>query len=123
MIKGQIKQVTTTYLNDESLNQLRLADSKINKILAGYNNGELIRKISQMPVVLIPVSLENDQKRSIVLRPIITSDFMTGVVPIPDKDFPLEILNQMVINVIEDPTISSVIYDLTSKPPGTIEWE
>jgi len=46
----------------------------------------LYRKISQMPVVLIPVHFDRDPinrtpscRRSVVLRPFITNDFMTGV--------------------------------------------
>lgn len=53
----------------------------------------LYRKISQMPVVLIPVHFDRDPinrtpscSRSVVLRPFITSDFMTGVPAIPGSE-------------------------------------
>lgn len=53
----------------------------------------LYRKISQMPVVLIPVHFDRDPtnrtpscSRSIVLRPFLTSDFMTGVPAIPGSE-------------------------------------
>ena len=127
--KESIKQITPTYINEESVDQLRRADAKCNKILNDCDNGELIKKISQMPIVLLPISFEDDKdhrirsNRSIVLRPIITFDFMTGLVPIPGRDIPEEILYEMVDKVLEDDTISCVMLDLTSKPPGTIEWE
>ena len=50
-------------------------------------------KISQMPVVLIPIHFDRDPvnripscSRSIVLRPFDTNDFMTGVPIVPGSD-------------------------------------
>lgn len=59
----------------------------------------LYRKISQMPVVLIPVHFDRDPinrtpscRRSVVLRPFITNDFMTGVPAEPGSvQLPLQV--------------------------------
>ena len=60
-------------------------------------SGEMT-KISQMPVVLIPVHFDRSNierttsfQRSVVIRPFITQDFMTGVPAIPGKDISLEV--------------------------------
>lgn len=52
-----------------------------------------VRNISQMPVVLIPIHFDRDPAnripscaRSIVIRPFLTSDFMTGVPILPGSD-------------------------------------
>ena len=52
-----------------------------------------ISKISQMPIVLIPIHFDRSNierttsfQRSVVIRPFITQDFMTGVPAIPGKD-------------------------------------
>lgn len=52
-----------------------------------------IRRISQMPVVLIPLHFDRDPanrmpscQRSIVLRPFLTNDFMTGVPILPGSE-------------------------------------
>ena len=83
-----------------------------------------------MPVVLLPLHFDRDSltrepscQRSIVLRPFITRDFMTGVAARPGKDLPEELLTEMVHEINDVPGISRVLYDLTSKPPGTTEWE
>ena len=56
--------------------------------------------VSQMPVVLIPIDFSyqpdlrpphSSFKRSVVLRPFMTSDFMTGVPAVPGKDLSLEV--------------------------------
>lgn len=51
---------------------------------------ECMRQIAQMPIILIPIHFDRDpaQKtpscmRSVVLRPFVTNDFMTGVPAIP----------------------------------------
>ena len=43
-------------------------------------------KISQMPVILIPLSFDEINKRSIVIRTIMTNDFMTGLVANPEHE-------------------------------------
>ena len=60
-------------------------------------SGEMT-KISQMPVVLIPVHFDRSNierttsfQRSVVIRPFITQDFMTGIPAIPGKDISLEV--------------------------------
>lgn len=84
-----------------------------------------------MPVILIPVHFDRDPRtapvsyqHSIVVRPFITSDFMTGVPAVPGKDIPeatvLEMARRVEANVVG---VSRVLLDLTSKPPGTTEWE
>ena len=60
----------------------------------------LLSKISQMPVVLIPVHFDRDPidhipscQRSVVIRTFITNDFMTGVPATPGKQIPMEVFN------------------------------
>ena len=58
-------------------------------------------KLSQMPVVLIPVHFDRDTApsimrmpsvlRSVVLRPFVTNDFMTGVAATPAVHIPIEV--------------------------------
>lgn len=105
-----------------------------------------------MPVVLIPIHFDRDPvcripscQRSVVLRPFVTNDFMTGVPAVPGSDklpmpvsFDLieslknifnntflffQVLEKMVKEIKSVSGISRVLYDLTPKPPGTTEWE
>lgn len=58
-----------------------------------------------------------------VIRTFITSDFMTGVAAVPGQDIPVKALHEMVDVMQTVPGISRIMYDMTSKPPGTTEWE
>lgn len=87
-------------------------------------------KISQMPVILTPLHFDRDPlqkqpscQRSVVIRTFITSDFMTGVPATPGNEIPVEVVLKMVTEIKKIPGISRIMYDLTSKPPGTTEWE
>lgn len=60
--------------------------------------------ISQMPVVLLPIHFDRDQalripscQRSVVLRPFITKDFMTGLPAIPGNHLPIDVSGMVVI--------------------------
>lgn len=84
--------------------------------------------VLQVPVILFPVDFDSNSnaptsKRSIAIRTFVTSDFMTGVPAVPGQLMPVEALNKMVQGISQVPGISRVVYDLTSKPPGTTEWE
>nr|CAB3249850.1 GMP synthase [glutamine-hydrolyzing] [Phallusia mammillata] len=126
-VTDQIQDVTPTVLSFNVLATLRQCDFVADKILTKHN---VYNKISQMPVVLLPLHFDRDIfvrepscQRSIVLRPFITKDFMTGLAAHPGKDIPSEVVTEMVKEIEKVPGISRVLYDLTSKPPGTTEWE
>lgn len=77
------------------------------------------REVWQMPTVLIPVSVSGTGKESIVLRPVISEEAMTAHF----AELPWDNLKNLVKQLQEDTRISAVFYDITNKPPGTIEWE
>lgn len=115
-----IRDITSTYPSPEAIEQLRLADHYVNEIIRTYKLNE---SLSQVPVISFPVHFGMPGNRSIAIRTFITNDFMTGVPATPGIQLPMEALQKMVDKVLTVPGISRVAYDLTSKPPGTTEWE
>ncbi|EOQ90474.1 GMP synthase (glutamine-hydrolyzing) [Leptospira yanagawae serovar Saopaulo str. Sao Paulo = ATCC 700523] len=94
---------------------LREADAIVNQIL--YD--ELIHnEIWQMPVVLVPVGLR-ENSYGVVLRPVESTEAMTANFYQMNRS----ILAKITKELLDLPQISLVMYDLTHKPPGTIEWE
>ncbi|KAL7534119.1 hypothetical protein ACHAWF_004736 [Thalassiosira exigua] len=114
------EEVTPTYPSKEAFDQLRRADDAATKVLMKRG---LSRAVAQMPVVSFPVHFGHPGKRSIGIRTMITNDFMTGDIALPGKELPLDVVHEMVREISKDETIARVVYDLTSKPPGTTEWE
>ena len=86
----------------------------------------LYHRVSQAFAVYLPVSsvgVMGDARRYehvIALRAVETVDFMTARWAHLPYDF-LETVSNRIIN--EVPGISRVTYDISSKPPATIEWE
>ncbi|KAG7226110.1 hypothetical protein INR49_018721 [Caranx melampygus] len=126
-VKEPPTDITPTFLTTGVLSTLRQADFVAHSILreSGYSS-----KISQMPVILTPLHFDRDPlqkqpscRRSVVVRTFITSDFMTGIPAMPGNHIPEEVVLKMVNEIKKIPGISRVMYDLTSKPPGTTEWE
>lgn len=114
-------QITPTKLTPDVIDQLRAADEAVNQTLLKY---DLIRTLSQVPVTLFPVTFGQQGKRSVGIRTFITNDFMTGVPALPGQEIPEAAVAEMVEQVLKTtPNIARVVYDLTSKPPGTTEWE
>jgi GMP synthase (glutamine-hydrolysing) len=113
--------VTKTLLNNEVADQLRHADRVV---FEEMRSRDLINKISQFPVVLIPISFADEGQRSIVLRPVTTNTFMTLQAMLPGRDLPKEFLDQIARRIVKEVTgIDRVFLDLTNKPPATTEWE
>jgi len=75
-------------------------------------------QVWQFPVVLLPLGTEQ-VRESVVLRPINSVDGMTADVVL----MPGETLKRLTLQLLSLPSIAAVFYDLTHKPPGTIEWE
>ena len=76
--------------------------------------------------VLLPVKttgVHGDKRsygQSVAIRMIDTTDAMSGTFSRPDWEF-LERVSTEITNSV--PAINRVVYDITDKPPGTIEWE
>jgi GMP synthase (glutamine-hydrolysing) len=94
---------------------LRRADAIVRHISheSGYD-----REVWQFPVILIPLGTPS-ARESVVLRPVHSVDGMTAQA----VTMPSELLEEMCVRLFEIPEIGGVLYDLTNKPPGTIEWE
>lgn len=94
---------------------LRRADAIVRR--ATHESG-FDERIWQMPVVLIPVGVAG-RPESVVLRPIDSVDGMTAEAVM----MPAGLLERISRELLDLDGICSVFYDITNKPPGTIEWE
>ncbi len=114
-ILGEVKK--------EYADLLRKADDIF---IAELRNHELYDSVSQAFAVFLPVKsvgVMGDGRRYdyvIALRAVETIDFMTARWAHLPYEF-LELVSNRIINEIEG--ISRVTYDISGKPPATIEWE
>jgi GMP synthase (glutamine-hydrolysing) len=105
------------------LETLRQADAIL---LAELAAAGLYRATSQVFAVLLPVKSvgvmgDNRTYADVVaLRAVTTDDFMTADWARLPYDLLARISNRIVNEVAG---VNRVVYDITSKPPGTIEWE
>jgi GMP synthase (glutamine-hydrolysing) len=57
--------------------------------------------------------------QTIVLRAVVTDDFMTAA----PAQLPYELLTSVSARVLNEvPDVTRVVYDMSTKPPATIEW-
>jgi GMP synthase (glutamine-hydrolysing) len=120
-------EVTSTRLS-----RLREADDiltheleKTGLLRLNERSGE-IQGTSQSFAVLLPVrsvGVMGDQRtyeEVVVIRAVTTEDFMTADWARLPHDLLARVANRIVNEV---PGVNRVVYDITSKPPATIEWE
>ncbi|MFH1225585.1 MAG: glutamine-hydrolyzing GMP synthase [Candidatus Diapherotrites archaeon] len=98
-------------------------------VMRGVEKHELMEKIWQFPVVLLPLAINGGAGKAanggkgggeaIVLRPVESKEAMTA------RFYPMdaELLNKLAREILGVKGIGAVFYDVTHKPPATIEWE
>ena len=108
----------------ERLDLLRKADAIVREELSAAGKDA---EIWQCPVVLLAdvrsVGVQGDGRsygHPIVLRPVSSEDAMTADWSRLPYDLLAKISNRITNEV---PDVNRVVLDITSKPPGTIEWE
>ena len=111
-------------ITKDRLDLLRKADAIVREELTAAG---LDAQIWQCPVVLLAdvrsVGVQGDGRsygHPIVLRPVSSEDAMTADWTRIDYDVLARISNR-ITNEVEG--VNRVVLDVTSKPPGTIEWE
>jgi GMP synthase (glutamine-hydrolysing) len=117
--------VVPTYLNTETLSLLRALDKEVTQTLRQVG---CLGKISQLLSVLLPVSFGQGRCRSLVFRAVVTSDYMTARPAVLGEEIPAALLPALCqrlasVHVAEAGGVGAVFYDLTGKPPATVEWE
>jgi GMP synthase (glutamine-hydrolysing) len=108
----------------DRLDTLRRADAIAREELTAAG---LDQQIWQCPVVLLAdvrsVGVQGDGRtygHPIVLRPVSSEDAMTA----DWTRVPYEVLERISTRITNEvPEVNRVVLDVTSKPPGTIEWE
>ena len=101
-------------LTPERVNVLQQADRIVTEFLREKG---LYDEIWQCPVVLLPFS--RGEGETVALRPITSVDGMTAEVAQIDPKLVLELAGR----IMAVSGVDAVVYDLSHKPPSTIEWE
>ncbi len=105
-------QLRKLFLEKQNLDELRNVDAILRK------RTDDIKEIWQMPVVQLPLR-NTDDKLCYVIRPVCSLDAMSASAY--EMDF--KYLKDIISEVQEIENIGNIFYDITTKPPGTIEWE
>ena len=89
------------------------------------------KEVWQCPTVLLPLSINAEKiisperkispqaMESIVIRPVSSMEAMTANF----TELPWDKVQELAQKILKIDGISAVFYDITNKPPGTIEWE
>ncbi len=113
-VKPKKIRVYNKYLTHDRVEVLQEIDYIVMKNIKAAG---LIRDIWQFPVVLLPIGLDN--KESVVLRPVCSMEAMTANFYKIDW----KLLDKIKNEIMDTGKISMLFFDLTNKPPSTIEWE
>ena len=113
-------------LGDITAEKVRILQEVDYIFIQGLRNHNLYDKVWQAGAILLPVQAvgvmgdERTYEKVVALRAVISVDGMTA----DWSHLPYEFLSEMsssIINKVKG--VNRVVYDISSKPPATIEWE
>jgi len=110
---GNLK-LKKAYLTQDRLDLLRQVDALVNQEI---RKQRISHQIWQFPVVLAPFGVKGGE--TIILRPVESQEAMT----VNFYQMKQSVLNNLAKKILKIPDIDLVLYDVTNKPPATIEWE
>lgn len=110
-------------ITDDKLTILKDADAIFREEVAKAGLHKSINQYFAVLTNLKSVGVMGDERTydyTIALRAVETTDFMTGVW----SKIPYEVLEKVSSRIVNEVAhVNRVVYDITSKPPATIEWE
>jgi len=112
--KIEFHQKENSFLTSKRLSLLAKINTEIEKEV---HKAKIYHQIWQFPIVLAPISLNRGE--SIILRPIESREAMTANFYQMNQ----KILNKIIKKITQFKQIDAIFYDITNKPPATIEWE
>jgi GMP synthase (glutamine-hydrolysing) len=110
-------------INPEKINLLQEVD---HIFINGLKSNNLYHQVWQAGAILLPVKSvgvmgdERTYENAVALRAVTSTDGMTADWSRLPYEFMAQISNE-IINKVKG--INRVVYDISSKPPATIEWE
>ena len=109
------RQTPNQYLTKGRLELLREIHTDVTEII---KKAKLYNKIWEFPIILLPIGI-TDTGQSVVLRPIDSREVMTVTFYRLQK----KILNAIIKKIATRKEIDAIFYDVTNKPPATVQWE
>ncbi len=104
------------YLTPERIRVNQIADKAVMDYIV---EAGIDKDIWQFPTVLLPLAVNSEEGESVVLRPVCSEEAMTANFYMMAEDM----LAELTERVKKTEQVTAVFYDITNKPPGTIEWE
>ncbi|MCX6544108.1 MAG: glutamine-hydrolyzing GMP synthase [Acidobacteria bacterium] len=98
------------------LDVLRDAD---HLVMDGLRRHGIHEAIWQCPTVMVPMEIDGRGREFVIVRPIHSERAMTAT----PAELPAALLSELRDQVLRLPGVSGLALDITTKPPGTIEWE
>ncbi len=106
----------TATLTERRLALLREADDIVMRALERHG---LLRAVWQCPTVLLPLSLDGRGEELVIVRPVRSERAMTA----SPAALPAALVDEIREPILALPSVGGLVLDITTKPPGTIEWE
>ncbi len=100
----------------DRLDLLREAD---HLVMEGLRRHGIYGDIWQCPTVLVPMEVDGTGREFVIVRPVHSERAMTAT----PAHLPTPLLDELRAQILALPGVSGLALDITTKPPGTIEWE